>query len=280
MTHECSIDTPHLRIAALRSGNPSGPKLLALHGWLDNAASFIPITPHFADHDLVCIDLPGHGQSAHRAPGAWYHLIDYCSDIMAVVDTLGWSRFAMLGHSLGGAIASILASALGERLERLYLIESLGPISTNEAQLPTLLERALSDRTALVGKQLRRFDTLDAAIAARRSNREMPLDEASARLLVDRGVRAIEGGYEWSSDPRLTLTSAIRLSESQIHGYLAAIRCPVRLVAADPPMPFVDVEHMHARIQKVTDLRWTRLPGSHHLHMTDPQRVTEALRID
>lgn len=274
------IDTPPQRIAARRSGDANGPKLLALHGWLDNVASFTPILPFFADHDVVTIDLPGHGRSAHRPAGAWYHFIDYCTDVLAVVEALGWSRFTLLGHSLGGAIASVLSAALSERVEHLYLIESLGPISTREDQLPGLLAQALHDRQAIAGKQLRRFASIDVAVAARRSNRDMPLSDTSARLLVERGVRSVEGGYEWSSDPRLTLTSAMRLSEAQVCGYLAGIRCPVRLVVADPPMPFVDVEHMQARMRIVPDLRLTRMAGTHHLHMETPGEVAAALRRD
>ncbi|HWT16966.1 MAG TPA: alpha/beta hydrolase [Patescibacteria group bacterium] len=280
MFEEFTLDTPPLRLAARRLGNPHGPKLLALHGWLDNVASFTPIAPHFADHDLVVIDLPGHGRSTHRPVGAWYHFIDFCTDVLAAVEALGWARFSLLGHSLGGAIASVLSAALADRVERLYLIESLGPISTSEDKLPGLLAQALRDRIAIVGKQLRRFPDIDTAIAARRSNREMPLSATSARLLVERGLREAEGGYEWSSDPRLTLTSAMRLSESQVCGYLAGIRCPVRLVVADPPMPFVDVEHMLARTRIVPDLRLVRLAGTHHLHMETPAQVAAALRGD
>ena len=56
-------------LAALRGGDPQGPKLLALHGWLDNAASFAPMAAHLAAFDLVALDLPGHGASSHRAEG-------------------------------------------------------------------------------------------------------------------------------------------------------------------------------------------------------------------
>jgi pimeloyl-ACP methyl ester carboxylesterase len=281
MDVEFRIDIPGLAIAARRIGASTGrKKLLALHGWLDNVASFTPIAPCFADYDLVAIDLPGHGRSAHRPVGAWYHFIDYCTDVLAVVDALGWSSFSLLGHSLGGAVASVLSAAIPERIERLYLIESLGPISTAEAKLPGLLGAALRDRQAIAGKQLRRFVSIDEAVIARRGNRDMPLSEASARLLVERGLRSVDDGYEWSSDPRLTLTSAIRLSEPQVCAYLAAIRCPVRLVIADPPMPFVDVEHMLERTRTVPDLRLVRLAGTHHLHMETPDAVASALRDD
>ena len=280
MFDEFYLETPNLRIAARRSGDRNGPKLLALHGWLDTAASFEPISPWFADHDLVAIDLPGHGRSAHRAPGAWYHFIDNCSDVLAVIDALGWAECAVLGHSLGGAIATVFAAAVPTRVTQLYLIESLGPISTDATKLAPLLGRALAERGQIASKQLRRFTSVDEAVAARQTNREMPLNEASARLLVERGLRTIEGGYEWSSDARLTLTSAMRFSEAQIGAYLASIACPVHLVAADPPVPFVDAAHMRERTRIVPDLRYVEIAGSHHLHMEAPQSVANALRGD
>ena len=50
-------------IGALRTGRAGAPKLLALHGWLDNAASFLPLLPYLGEFELVALDLPGHGGS-------------------------------------------------------------------------------------------------------------------------------------------------------------------------------------------------------------------------
>ena len=60
-------DTPYGRLTALRGG--TGTPVLALHGWLDNAASFVPLAAHLRDIDLVALDLPGHGASAHLPAG-------------------------------------------------------------------------------------------------------------------------------------------------------------------------------------------------------------------
>ncbi|MDZ4813914.1 MAG: alpha/beta hydrolase [Pseudomonadota bacterium] len=275
---EITITLPHMNLAARRSGNPAGPKLLAIHGWLDNAASFEPISPWFDEYDLVAIDLPGHGRSDHRPRGAWYHYIDYLHDVSTCIEALQWQRFSLLGHSLGGAICSVLAAALSERVERLYLIEALGPLSTPHEKTLGLLRAALADRAGVDAKKLRVFPSLDAPAAARRQHPQMPLSAAAAHALVARGTRAVAGGFVWSSDPRLTLTSAIRMTEEQVRNCLEGIQCPAHLVLADPAMPFVDFERMAERTELVSTLTFTRIAGTHHLHMDMPEQVARALR--
>ena len=96
--HEIVLDTPYGRLTGLRGGN--GTPVLALHGWLDNAASWIPLAPHLHDIDLVALDLPGHGTSPHLPVGAEYALAGTVHTVLDAADALGWDRFAVLGLSL------------------------------------------------------------------------------------------------------------------------------------------------------------------------------------
>ncbi|RZA20347.1 MAG: alpha/beta fold hydrolase, partial [Lysobacteraceae bacterium] len=121
---EAGIDIPLGRIAALRT-HGDGPRVLALHGWLDNAASFIPLSPHLHQLDVVAIDLPGHGRSAHLPAGTDYSFVGAMNAVLDVADALGWARFALLGHSMGAGIASLIAAACPQRIERLLAIDAL-----------------------------------------------------------------------------------------------------------------------------------------------------------
>ena len=123
------IALPHLALAALEWGDPAAPPLVALHGWLDNAASFALLAPRLAPrYRVIALDLPGHGHSGHLPAGAGYHYLDHVRAVLAVLDALELSRCRLLGHSLGAGIASLVAAAAPARIERLHLIEGLGPL--------------------------------------------------------------------------------------------------------------------------------------------------------
>jgi pimeloyl-ACP methyl ester carboxylesterase len=276
---EIFIDSARGRFAALRNDRTQAPKLLAMHGWLDNAASFRPMAPWLAHYDLVALDMPGHGRSFHYPADAEYSLFSTILDLLAAADALGWPRFAVLGHSMGGAIASLLAAAAPERIERLFLIEALGPLAASEETTASRLRDAVTQRRALDGKRKRVFADPQVAVQARMQTNITALDEGSSRLLVERGIRAVEGGYEWSSDTRLTLPTAVRMTETQIRDCLRAIACPTTLLVADPPPPYFTPALRDDRVACVRDIRCVSMPGSHHLHMTHPAEAVAVLGL-
>ncbi|WP_374603431.1 alpha/beta fold hydrolase [Arenimonas sp.] len=272
---EVTLDTARGPLAALRGGDPSGPKLLCLHGWLDNAASFVPLAPHLAGFDWVAPDLPGHGASAHRAPGYDYAFADWLHDVLDAMDALGWARADLLGHSMGGAIACVLAAAVPARVRRLALVEALGPVAGDPAKAGERLRDAVAARRDKPARAPRVLPDVDTAVAARLVASRMSPE--AARLIVQRNLREVEGGYAWRSDPRLTWPGHVRMDENTIQAMLRAIEAPVRVVAADPAPPYFPPEVRQARLACLREASVVVLPGSHHLHMEQPAAVADAL---
>lgn len=270
---ELVIALPHATLAARRWGDPASPPLLALHGWLDNAGSFDALAPLLAERwQVVALDFAGHGRSSHIAAGAWYHYVDYLDELRAVFDHFGWPRADLLGHSLGGTLASLFAGLYPERVGELLLIEALGPLTTGADRSLAQLRHALDQRDAFARRRpLRVFATIEEAIAARM--RANDLSEAAARAIVERGVIGTEGGHVWSSDPRLTLASPQRYTEQQVLAMLRGVRARSLLVLADPPTSYLPSAMMDARAAEVADIRVVRLPGHHHLHLEDAPAV-------
>ncbi len=272
---EFALDIPCGRIAGLRAGDAGTPKVLALHGWLDNAASFVPLTRCLDGLDLVAPDLPGHGRSAHLAPGADYSFAGAVHTVLDIADALGWDRFALLGHSMGAGIGSLVAAACPQRIERFVAIEALGALAEDAERTVVRLRDAVAATRALPGKRLRVFP--DVASAAQARMRANDLSEAAARLLVERGLVPVDGGYAWSSDPRLTLPTMIRTTEAQVDDLVRGIAMPTLVVYADPAQPYLPDPLRRRRAALLPRGDVVVLPGSHHLHMEAPAAVAAAI---
>jgi pimeloyl-ACP methyl ester carboxylesterase len=262
-----------LRVAALeRPGR--GVPVMALHGWLDNAASFIPLAPHLDGAHLVALDLPGHGFSDHLPSSGDYHIADTCRWVMALADALGWQRFILLGHSLGAAAATIAAAAAPHRVAGLVLIDGLGPIALSPeqelARLRQLFTRSLPD------KSQRALASLDIAVNLRRQLGHFSISSEAARLIIERGTKAEQGMYLWRHDPRLKRPSTHYYTEEQVHGVLRGIEAGTLLVSAQDGA-FKGWQGFEQRKACIARLEHVILPGGHHLHMERPQAVAQVL---
>ena len=273
--HEFELDVPLGRIAGLRQGEAGQPRVLALHGWLDNAASFLPLAAHLDGVELVAPDLPGHGRSAHLPPGADYSFAGALNTVLDMADALGWPSFALLGHSMGAGIASMVAAACPARVERLLAIEALGALPEVAERTAARMREAVAATRALSGKRLRVFADIDTAVRARMQANG--LTEPVARLLVERGVVAAGGGWSWSSDPRLTLPTMVRMTEAQVADLVAGIECETRVIHADPAQPYLPEPMRSERARLLPRGELVVIAGSHHLHMEDPLAVAEAI---
>ncbi|WP_246121019.1 alpha/beta fold hydrolase [Luteimonas granuli] len=269
------LSLPMGTVRGLRAGTGGAPRVLALHGWLDNAASFVPLAPHLPGIELVAPDLPGHGASDHLPRGMDYSFAGAVHTVLDVADALGWERFGLLGHSMGAGIASLVAAACPDRIDRLVAIEALGALAEEPARTVERLREAVVATRALPGKRLRVFPDIGVAVRARMKANN--LGEEAARLLVERGTVAVDGGWSWSSDPRLTLPTMVRMTEAQVEDLVAGIVCPTKVLFADPAQPYLPDPLRRARAALLPAGELVVLPGGHHLHMEEPWAVAAAI---
>ncbi|MGA5421553.1 alpha/beta fold hydrolase [Streptomyces lavendulocolor] len=104
---------PHQRIG-------DGPHhVFAVHGWLADRAAWAPVVDDLDGDALgyALVDLRGYGE-AKDAPGP-YTTTRAAADILALADRLGWERFSVVGHSMGGSVAQRVLAAAPERVRRL-----------------------------------------------------------------------------------------------------------------------------------------------------------------
>ncbi|MCO7545731.1 alpha/beta fold hydrolase [Stutzerimonas nitrititolerans] len=264
---EVRLRLPHLEVAAHLYGPEDGRPVIALHGWLDNAASFSRLAPLLNGVRIVALDLPGHGLSDHRPPGAGYNIWDYAHDILQTAEQFGWQRFSLLGHSLGGIVSVLLAGAMPERIERLALIDGVIPYTGEAESAPRKLGEALRALLAVERKRKPVYARFDQAVAARMKGVGAVSREAAERL-AQRGLMPVPGGYTWRTDPRLMLPSPLRLTLAHAQAFAQRVECPTSLIIARQGL-MTDAKV----IEFIDSLPFEshRLHGGHHLHLDDDE---------
>ncbi len=257
-------------LEGLHWSRPGAPKVLCLHGWLDNAASFVPLAPYLADFDLLALDFAGHGFSAHRPETHHYYFTDYLFDLDAVLDVLGWDQCHLVGHSMGGGVASCFAAALPERVKRLVLLDSLGLLTLPADQAAKQLRLSMiSVRKAR--SFLRPYESVEEAMLARQ--KKSPLSDDAARLLCERSLEHTGDYYQWRTDPRLNWRSPQLSGDDQSLEMLAAIRSPTLLITSPTVIAYIGEDMAHKRVSAIPDCRHVVNDGHHHFHMEQAEKV-------
>ncbi|MFW5834041.1 MAG: alpha/beta fold hydrolase [Pseudomonadota bacterium] len=140
-THD--VDAGEATIHAVVGG--SGPPVLLLHGFPQTHAMWHAVAPRLAERfTVVAADLRGYGDSS-KLPGGPHHAAyakrAMATDMVRLMEHLGFGRFCLAGHDRGGRVAHRLALDHPGRVERLALLDIV----------PTATAYAATDRAFATG---------------------------------------------------------------------------------------------------------------------------------
>jgi pimeloyl-ACP methyl ester carboxylesterase len=242
--------------------------ILCLHGWLDNAASFTPLAAHLPTLPLLALDFPGHGYSSHRSADAHYYFFDWVHDLVTLCRQQQWSKLTVIGHSMGGMVATALAASFPELVGKLILIDSLGFITNDESEVPAQLRLGIESRLARSSGRRPHYSSLRKAAEARQKQSDFGIEQAL--LLAERGTKSESDGVSWRADLRLRQQSVYRMTTTQAAALIGAVQCPVLAILAEDGM-FKTQPDKLLRSYRVIEVK--RVTGGHHCHMTEAALV-------
>lgn len=250
----------------LEWGDPDSELTVVLiHGFLDLAWGWQETCRHgLADRfHVVAPDMRGHGDSDRIGAGGYYHFADYIADLASLVEQLPDNKLAIVGHSMGGSIASYFAGAFPDRVHKLALLEGMGP-----PELPIDAPARVANWVAGWRKARARspkiYPDVEAA-AARLKKHDTRLDDALALELAERGTRAKDGGREFKHDPlHLTMGPyAFRLAHAE--AFWSAIACPVLAVDAAESEMTLPADERERRYSKIANLQREVIADAGHM---------------
>lgn len=261
-------------LRGLQWGDESLPKVLALHGWLDNSASFSRLAPLLQNLCVLAPDLPGHGHSDWLGEGGDYAIWSSVEPLYDMLTAIA-EPVHLLGHSMGSAAGMLLAGAFPDRILSYVALDALGPMTTPPDQSPEQL--ASSVIASAKGSNPRTYGTPEEALAARvRQNPELSAE--CIWPVVERNLQLRENGVGWRTDARLRASSRVRLTEPQIEAFMARMRMPALVLRAQQglfPKAMFDLRMPH-----LPQGQLDTLPGHHHFHLEESTAGTLSVRIN
>ena len=157
---------------------------MVLHGLLGSSRNWLTTGGDLAErYHVLALDLRNHGKSPHDAPMDYSTMVD---DVLAWLDAQGFSKVALMGHSMGGKVAMLLACRHPERVERLVVVDIAPRDYLSNAH-----------RAEFAAMNELRLDTLQSRGEAELRFEARVSDWAMRKFLTTNLERTPEGQWRW-----------------------------------------------------------------------------------
>ncbi|MDC0668244.1 alpha/beta fold hydrolase [Nannocystis radixulma] len=247
-------ETNGISIHYLRTGGAK-PSVVLLHGLMGSGACWTPLARALEDEfDVVMPDARGHGDSS--APPHGYRYDDLASDVAGLVRGLGLSRPVLLGHSMGGMTAAVVASRGAGSIRGLILVD---PTFLSPERQREVFDSDVADQhRRLLGLQKSDLVAQARARHPRRSPEIVEL-QAEARL------KTRMGAFDVLTPPN-----------PEYRDVVSAIDVPSLLVIGDDPVVTLEMAtelrnlNPRVRIEQIQD-------AGHGLPFEQPERLGDVV---
>ncbi|MBM75226.1 MAG: hypothetical protein CMK59_07480 [Proteobacteria bacterium] len=253
-------------------------RIVILHGWLDQAMSWNRVAQRLITKgfEVYIYDHRGHGRSAHVSSASHYHFIDYVADLQSFMDkNIPKDNIptTLVGHSMGGSIALIFAAAVSSKgLDRLVLIEGLGPPVESPTQALNRLRRHLRQRHTLSTHPV--FSS-PAQATERYLKRHPYLCEQEASFLTQRMLLQTKNGWFWSWDPRHRQSAALSYPESLRLSLIENITTPTSILLCHQS-PYIKLPELNDRMSHFgIPIQQEYIDCGHSPHLEKPDLLSD-----
>ena len=277
------LDIRGLRYHVRRWKHPGAPKIVLLHGWMDVSASFQFMVAELRGRwDVYAPDWRGYGET-DWAKADCYWFPDYLADldfILGHVDAA--SPVNLVGHSLGGNVASLYAGIRPARVARLVNLEGFGMPTTRPEQAPGRYSTWLDELHER--PQLRPYADFAALEARLRAGNSRLTAERAHFLARHWGRENEDGSVVLRGDP------AHKIVNANLYRYEEALACWRQVKAPDLWVEGAESEtiqrmkldpaHVAERRAAFRDLRFATVPDAGHMLHHDQPALVAALVED
>lgn len=240
-------------------GRDDKPALILVHGGLDHARNWDWVARVLREHfHVYAVDLRGHGNS-QWAPGALYSIAEHILDLSALADIINAFPIYLIGHSLGGIVASLYAGIYPDRVKKLISIEGLGPPAGHRIHRPAYerIRQWIERVRETERREPHSYPNLDAAVKRMKEANPHLSDEVAQHLTLHGTNWNADGSLVWKFDNYARPFAPYGQNLQEMGDIFGQIACPTLLFwgkeswASDPETDDRAANIKNRRIVKV-----------------------------
>ncbi|UXI22244.1 hypothetical protein NH340_JMT08187 [Sarcoptes scabiei] len=266
-------------------------KVLAVHGWQDNAGTFDRLFPLLTIESMmiVAIDLPGHGSSSHLPRGVPYTDLTWTLAIKHALDHLDWqTNITIIAHSMGAIASQEFVLYFPDRIKRLILLDTVKPKIFQPEQISIEMANCLnaycrSDSIVFErSNSFRKEKALDIIIESHLNGR---ITRDGARCLMERALESDPNRSDclrFKRDPRLNQIIRKKFTRQQLIDLLGSLRCEMLILKAKQTHPTLHCPYIDEFVELFRNnclrFRFELIDGDHYLHLTRPETISEIIK--
>jgi len=270
------LDVRGLRYHVRRWGDPQAPALFMVHGWMDVSASFQFLVDCLrGDRQVLAPDWRGYGLTAR--PGAdCYWFPDYVADLDRLLDRLVPNApVDLVGHSMGGTVATLYAGVRPQRIRRLVNMEGFGLRRSAPEDAPQRYRDWLDGLAA--GKRMRDYGSRQEVADRLMRNNPRLAPERALYLAQHWAAPGSPGRFEVLGDPAHKVANPILYRVEEVLAVWRQICAPVLLVTSGDTARshrFIHTDEYRERLLAIRNLSRTEVADAGHmLHHDQPRQV-------
>ncbi len=211
---------------------------LLIHGFMDAGATWDLVAPRLAGAGfrVLAPDLRGYGDGARVPPGGYYYFPDYVLDVAELVEALvpAGGPLLVVGHSMGGTVATLYAGATPARVSRLVVVEGVGPPDSEHSHTPDRMRHWIDGVRGVRARTERTMASLDEALDRLAADHPR-VDREVLRTRIGALARVrSDGRVVWKADPLHATRSPVPFFAETFKAFARAVECPTLFVSGGP----------------------------------------------
>ncbi|MHB8827691.1 MAG: alpha/beta fold hydrolase [Acidimicrobiales bacterium] len=234
----------------------AGPALVLVHGITESHHSFDPLIGSLAEsHDVLALDLRGHGESTREGP---YDVLRLALDVQETLGAAGVSDVVLVGHSLGGSVVSVAAALMSVR--GVVNLDQTMDLTSFQASLRALEPLLRADAATFAATMDMIFDAMRGSLSDEEWARLRALRRYDQDVVLDIWASVFELGEDELAAMVTNLAGSIHAPYLSLHG-------------TDPGENYES--WLSALVPQAVVERWAG--AGHYPHLAEPERFLARL---